>query len=496
MITLATIPDDILNEICSYLSYSRDDLLAISYTSKRLNQAANRYLYRILALEDDRDKQLNSSLRLNPSNAQHIRSYVASNPGRLRRFWSNLLFLHRLDLRINVPQDYRNPFPACLAVKHPSLWCRKLVLKCNGKHEKYLLQRLNTFGGLTKLTLDIPCADPAEPIRHATTQSIVDWIDCPQLEHLTIRGAPDPSSQLRHKFPNLISFDVSLHVMSLHVVSPGLRSHDIFHATDYMWDTFSYMMDNSIHYRVWLLSCKCGGWATWTFSFGSFHSNLRKYAMKMQLDYTPLVHRLAATACFFNKLFGQRHQHYLRLYVDLREYPVCRSRDLQVEKVSEQIQSIIFQEYKPTNLCLKLRSYSKESQHNNDAHIDLVNDDQMDVSLDTDILPDVISTCAPFLSNLRHISFDMKRMCLSSSDPRLTTMKRKFWIGNDEVSVELPLTRQSKRHGKYYTGVWALRKNELLEDTGLQNALGRYFNLVPTLEIVELSISFRLAHRL
>src|ERR1700685_2282269 len=118
MITLATIPDDILNEICSYLSNSRYDLLAVSYTSKGLNQAANHYLYRTLALGDDRDKQLNSSPRRNPSNAQHIRSYLSSHPGRLRRLWSNPLFLHRLRIRFNVPQEYRNPFPACLAGKH------------------------------------------------------------------------------------------------------------------------------------------------------------------------------------------------------------------------------------------------------------------------------------------------------------------------------------------------------------------------------------------
>src|SRR5271155_2378427 len=291
MITLAPIPDDILNEICSYLSNdtrnSRYDLLAISYTSKGLNQAANRYLYRTLNLPDDQDKRLHSSLRLHPSNAQHIRSYASSNPGRLRRLWSNPLFLHRLRIQSNVPQEYRNPFPACLAGKRPSLWCRELVLKCNGKHEKYLLQRLNTFGGLTKLTLDIPCANPSEPIRHATTQSIVDLIDCPQLEHLTILGAPDPSSELRHKFPNLISFDVSLHVKFPHL------SHVIFHPTDYTWDTFSYMMDHSIHFRIEILCCRCGGWTHWGSNFTLYYTNLRKYATPLQLDSTPLVHRLA-----------------------------------------------------------------------------------------------------------------------------------------------------------------------------------------------------------
>src|SRR5271170_2439361 len=297
MITFATIPDDILNEICSYCPY---DLLAISYTSKGLNQAANRYLYRTLNLEDDRDKKLNSSLRLNPSNAQHIRSYVSSNPGRLRRLWSNPLFLHRLRLQFNVPQEYRNPFPACLAGKHPSLWCRELVLKCNGKHEKYLLQRLNTFGGLTKLMLEIPCPNPAEPICHVTTQSIVDLINCPQLEHLTLLGPPDARPKLRPQFPNLISFDTSLHA-----ALPNL-SHDIFRPTDEMWDTFSYMMDQSIYFRVEILCCKCGSWMACTSNFELFHSHLRTYAAQLQLDSTPLVHRLAATACYFQKMLGQR----------------------------------------------------------------------------------------------------------------------------------------------------------------------------------------------
>jgi len=494
MITLATIPDDILNEICSYLSESRSDLLAISYSSKGLNQAANRYLYRTLYLPDAHDKKLHSSFRLNPSNVQHIRSYVSSHPGRLRRLWSNPLFLHRLRIQFNVPQEYRNPFPACFAGKHPSLWCGELVLKCNGKHEKYLLQRLNTFGGLTKLTLEIPCPIPAEPICYVTTQSLVDLINCPQLEHLTLLGPPDAIPKLRHKFPNLISFDVSLHEPL-----PNL-SHDIFRPTDEMWDTFSYMMDQSIYFRVEILCCRCGSYMACRSNFELFHSHLRTYAAQMQLDSTRLVHQLAATACFFNKMLGQRHRRDLGLYVTLRNHPVWQPRALQVEKVSELIQSIIFQKDKPTNLCLELRWYGEESQDNKNAHVYLVNDDRIDVTLDTDILPDVISTCAPFLSNLRHISFNIEKLKINwTFEPYTPTMKWKCRIGKDDLSVELPLTRRAKRHGTshddlYYTGVWALRKSEVSEDRGLQNALGRYFNLVPSLEIVELSISYRVAH--
>jgi hypothetical protein len=216
----------------------------------------------------------------------------------------------------------------------------------------------------------------------------------------------------------------------------------------------------------------------------------------MQLDSTPLIHRLAATGCFFNKMLGQRNNlDKLHLYVDLRENPVCQSRDLQVMKVSELIQSIISPQYQPTNLCLKLISYGQGSQYNKKAHVYLISDRQLNVILDADIVPDVLSTCTPLLSNLRHISFRVDDT-IALGEPHPPKMKSvEYRIGKDEFSVELPWTGRTGPRGwedSKYAGVFVLRKDEILDGTGIQMALGRYFDIVPTLDCVELRGDLRI----
>jgi len=477
---LATLPLDILNECCSHLSDSLDDLLALSYTSRSLNQAANRYLFRTLNLSEWSDHKLVSGLRINPSNALHIRSYVCSEPGRLRRIWSNPLSLHRLQVQFRVPQVLRNPYYVCLASKHPNLWCRELVLKCNGKHENYLLQRLNTIGGLTKLALEIPTKLRGE-ISHVTTQAIVDLINCPQLKHLAIFGAPNPRSQLRHKLPNLISFEVSLQVGRRHGAS-----RDIFRPTEYMWDTFSDMMRQSIYFHLSVPICECGCFMSSSDAFNLFYKNLRKYARQMHLDSTHLVHRLAASECFFNNPEGRIKGPTARLSVDFGKDRMSASRALQVRKLSGVIHSIIFPEYKPTHLRLSVTFDEKSSEG---AGVYLLNDHRMAIELHTGIVTDVISRCSPFLSNLRHILFEIPAERSRVRIPT-ATVKSKYFIGKAEVSVELPLTEQLNVVGvgyveSKYSGVFVLRKNEVL-DAGIQK-LARYFDLLPTLECVELS---------
>jgi len=93
------------------------------------------------------------------------------------------------------------------------------------------------------------------------------------------------------------------------------------------------------------------------------------------------------------------------------------------------------------------------------THTYLTNDRQMDVTLDADTVPDVISTCAPFLSNLHHISFRIDAKKWSNELPHPPGMKSEYRVGKDDVSVELLSTRRTKLDCHDYTGVWVLRKH-------------------------------------
>jgi len=370
-----------------------------------------------------------------------------------------------------------------MATRHPDLFIQELIFMYKSRQEKFLLQRLDTFKGLTRLTLEIPCFDQEPTTTEFSTEAIVDLINCPQLEHLTILRAADCKANLREKFPNLISFDVSVH----HI------RNDIFFLTDTFWDTFYSMMEQSIHFRVRVQSCQCDNWSQYSSSFSLFHSNLQQYAAQQGLDPTPLIHRLAATTCFFKNHLGEHGGRDGSLYIDLREYPECTSQDLQVEKVSEVIRSVIFPGYKPTTLSIKLYSYDHDT-NNKDAHLLLANDRRFEASLDTEITYRVISECLPFLSNIRHINFQMQSSTINDQrwHPKMKTWL--FKIGKRYVSIELLMHYHSGNNGYSDYGAVKLyrrQENKLDEEDEIQIVLKDYFNLVPTLDSIEISAQLK-----
>src|SRR5438046_7731864 len=93
------------------------------------------------------------------------------------------------------------------------------------------------FEGLTKLTVEIipPRGTPAP-----TLQDIINKIQCPQLECLTISGVNEYGAELRKTFPKLKTFDVK----------PLRFRGEICEVTELCWSTVSSMMDQSIFYRL------------------------------------------------------------------------------------------------------------------------------------------------------------------------------------------------------------------------------------------------------
>ena len=202
---------------------------------------------------------------------------------------------------------------------------------------------------------------------------------------------------------------------------------------------------------------------------------------------------LLLATCFFKNHLGEHDERDGHLYIDLREYPECTSQDLQVQKVSQVIQSVIFPGYNPTTLSIKLVSYDHDTD-NKEARLLLANDRRFEVVLDTQITYHVISECLPFLSNICHIYFQMQS---STVDDQRWHPKTKTWmfeIGRRSVSFELLMHYHSANNGySEYGAVKMYRRQEtkMDEEDEVRIVLKDYFNLVPTLDSIEISTQLK-----
>ena len=225
------------------------------------------------------ERALRSCLRRNPSNAQYIRVYANYYSRYLPWVLSHLRILKRLRLMWTTEYDHRNPFYRCLASKLPNSWTQELIFKYNNHYDDYLLQRLAMFEGLTKLAMEIT---PSRGTQPRTLQEIIDKIQCPQLECLTISGVHEYAAELRKAFPKLKSFDVK-----------PLRLHgEICEVTELCWKTVSRMMDQSIFYRVQTPALNPDAYSLFLPIF--------RYAQRLSLDPGPMLHWLVESMRFFN----------------------------------------------------------------------------------------------------------------------------------------------------------------------------------------------------
>ena len=280
--TLATLPNDVLHEILLHLTFDKPSLLAVSYTSKRLNYAANYFLYRNLyCLSESRDKTLYSCLRMNPSNIQFIGSYSPRNPRHLGWLWSNPISLRELYIRPRMDSPPpRNPYLKCLAMRHDEFSVEEVVIILNTNYEKCLLSRMDSLKGLKRLRLTVEHNSPA--LKEYTLPLILETLNCPQLERLTVAGGLDSVPSLDDRFPSLVSLELEPERVDGAMSSP----------TEVLWKTLSALMEKSLFFRIRPRSLS---WSThWR-----FYKDVLEYAEIHHLDATPLIQWLTLSACHF-----------------------------------------------------------------------------------------------------------------------------------------------------------------------------------------------------
>jgi hypothetical protein len=277
------LPDLVLDEIVSYLSYT--DLLSSSQSCKALNAFSNRYIYRTIDPKTSKnEKRLRQSLQHNPHNAQYIHSYVSYDPHHLRSIWSKPLHLRKLRIKWVIDANYRNPYPRCLSGRHKDVSVQELHFKLNYHRAGYILNRLETFNGLEKITIRMVNFPSRSEY---TLQRIIEMVKCPSLRHLRIEDGNEITVSLGPHLPNLIGLELK----------PGvLNDVSMLRGKEECWDTLSSMMNRQVFYRVARGGCKvCGP----DLSI-SFYDVILNYAALNNLNAASVIKWLARSEAHYN----------------------------------------------------------------------------------------------------------------------------------------------------------------------------------------------------
>ena len=315
-------PLDILHEILQYCTLK--ELIAVSYTSRLLNAAANRYIYRNLDPLEAQERRLRFSLQQNPSNLQYIHTYKCYETRHLAWLWSYPLKLRRLEL--NWSRCYRrNPFLRCLALKHPDFSTKELSIEIRTIYDRYLIGRLDSLTNLTTLNI---CDTLQVPL-----QVIVDNLNGLQIKHLAVSvDRYNYHENLKDKLPCLVSFDLQPYNATLPIYE--------------CWSAWTTMKNQSIYFRV-----RKFDWSrrrkrySRNISAWSFYWDLVTFAELHSLDPCPLIQWHAKSSCFFNT-----HQTstdsigVLKKILDLKYH---------FPNVSRMIDAVIFPGYRPHTLLVK-----------------------------------------------------------------------------------------------------------------------------------------------
>jgi hypothetical protein len=142
---LATLPDIVLDNIVDKLDAisDREDKsaqVALSYTSKRLNQFANRSVYRHIHNYQAADLLLRESLVANPINLQYIEILACHHVDDLARLWSLPPMTRLRKIWVYNPDDCPlSSINACLAARHADFKLQGLLDITDMKHWDFLL---------------------------------------------------------------------------------------------------------------------------------------------------------------------------------------------------------------------------------------------------------------------------------------------------------------------------------------------------------------------
>jgi hypothetical protein len=384
-LTLGAFPNDLLHETFQYVSI--DDLFALSATSRLLHFAANIYLYRDLDPIFVEERSLTKCLMRNTSNMQYIRNHVSYEARYLTRLISHPLTLHSLEIDW-TDFYYPNPYPKFLRARHPNLWLQHLILQykqgqCN--HQKFLLERLDTFEGLTRLTLVLTTETNSRRRDFASILDVLDSINCPQLQQLILDGTPENAKvdprKLKERFPNLVSLDIGRWLWFPEPVP-----------TEDMWELFLALRKQSIYLRVRYYEDD----SRYEDLAVSFYDKILQEAMDQNVDPTRLVHFHVDAACYFNRYQSSNN------YLSVALQPPDEYED-DFENICRVLRLLTFVTdaagYSHTKLIVNIAvvTYS--------VIVIPTSRNSLEITLDAGIADKVMSECSHLFPNVRHIDF-------------------------------------------------------------------------------------------
>jgi hypothetical protein len=262
-VNLATLPDLVLHNIFEHLD-SKQDIVCISYTSKRLHHIANRFLYRFLFNYAERKELLRRGLCANPANIQYIRCYESYDPESLQEIWS-VASTRLQELSVVWPPECSlSSIVQCLVARHAEFTLQDLKLYNVQSWDYLLLSFTLSFTNIVSVHLSFEeLQDPP------TAQTVVDILNSLSLKSLRMVRLSDWRLDLDEKLPKLEYLQIYADE------SPEDFDGDC-------WRQLSALMNRAIRY-----DCNFGD------SFTDLYEDVFAYAELENLDPTPLVHWLA-----------------------------------------------------------------------------------------------------------------------------------------------------------------------------------------------------------
>jgi hypothetical protein len=238
-VNLATLPDIVLDNIVDKLdaiSNCAIDLVSLSYTSKRLNQFANRGVYMHIHGYNAANPLLREGLVANPINRHYIETIQCFHVDDLARLWSLPPMTRLRAIKLYEPEGcLLSSITACLAARHPDFTMHGSLNIHDMKHWEFLLPAFNDlaevsirFGGCC--IYDRPSA-----------QKVVDSLQFLSLRRISLMLVSDWRLDLGERFPKLEALEIH-----------GIDTLGVFDST--CWHRVTALMDRSINY-----SCKVGG---------------------------------------------------------------------------------------------------------------------------------------------------------------------------------------------------------------------------------------------
>jgi hypothetical protein len=233
-VNLATLPDIVLDNVVDKLDAISDRKdksaqVALSYTSKRLNQFANRSVYRHIRHSQAANPLLRQSLLANPINLRYIQVLDCQDVDDLARLWSLPPMTRLKEITFYKPKDCSlSSITACLAARHVDFTMPGLLSIHDMEYWDFLIP---AFSDLVEVRIgfrDISIRD------RPSAQKVVDSLQCLSLRKISMTSVSDWQLDLGERFPKLEVLDV--HADCTLVFN------------DACWHRITALMDRSIYY--------------------------------------------------------------------------------------------------------------------------------------------------------------------------------------------------------------------------------------------------------